>query len=253
MSILIKNESQINGIRQSCQLAATALDYITPFVQIGVTTYELDFLLEDFIIRHNAVAAPKGYKVNNFVYPKATCISLNEVVCHGIPDNRSLQDGDILNIDVTTILNNYYGDTSRMFAVGDVSDVNKKLIEETKNCLDIGIKQVKPGAHFGNIGFAIKEYITPLGYSIVREFCGHGVGLAFHEAPFVKHYDNKGSGEIMKQGMIFTIEPMINVGNKEIVLDQEDHWTVSTADKSNSAQWEHTVLVTDVGHEILTK
>lgn len=253
MSIIIKTQEQINGIKESCKLASSTLDYITPYVKAGVSTAELDLIIEEYITKNKALPAPKGYKVGKHVYPKATCISVNEVVCHGIPDDTKLKDGDILNIDVTTILNGYYGDTSRMFAVGNISKKAKELIDITERALYIGIEAVKPGRRFGDIGYAIAKYVLRKGYSIVEEFCGHGVGIEFHEPPLIQHIANPKTGDVIKPNMIFTIEPMINRGVRDIVISESNYWTVSTKDKSLSAQWEHTVLVTQNGREILTK
>ncbi len=247
--IIIKNESQIEGVRRSSKLAGETLNFIEPFVKAGVTTAFLDEKIEEFIVNYGAIPATKGYNG----YPKSSCISLNEVVCHGIPsENTILKEGDILNIDVTTILDGYYGDTSRMFTIGEVSPKAKDLIEVTKHCLDLGLKQVQPGNYFGNIGFVISRYAKAKGCSVVFEFCGHGVGLNFHESPQVDHAARKNSGEKMKPGMIFTIEPMINSGRPSTVIDKNDGWTARTVDNKLSAQFEHTVLVTKTGFEVLT-
>lgn len=249
MAILIKNEEQINGIRESSILAANVLKYIEPFVKEGVTTAYLDDLINRYIINHGAISATIGYQG----YPKASCISINEVVCHGIPSEVTrLKNGDIVNIDVTTILNEYFGDTSKMFFVGEVSDEAKELVETTKHCLDLGIQQVRPGANFGDIGYAIARFAQSKGYSVVYEFCGHGVGIKFHEDPQVEHISRKGSGAQMKPGMIFTIEPMINMGKARVTIDSKDGWTARTIDGKLSAQFEHTVLVTNEGYEILS-
>ncbi len=249
MTIMIKTAEQIEEIRKSCRLAAKCLDYIEPFVVPGVTTEELDDKIETFIRENNATPAPLNYHG----FPKATCISPNNVVCHGIPSkDKVLKEGDIVNIDVTTILNGYYGDTSRMFEVGEISQKAANLIDATKHCLDLGIKQVKPGNRIGNIGYVISRYAKSHGYSVVYEFCGHGVGLEFHEEPQVEHTARKNSGAIMKPGMIFTIEPMINLGKPKVKVDQTDGWTATTIDDQLSAQFEHTILVTDDGYEVLT-
>lgn len=247
--IIIKTPEQIEGIRQSCRLAAQTLDYAEQFVKEGVATSFIDEKIEEFIRSHGAVPAPKGY--NGF--PKASCISPNNVICHGIPSTGTvLKEGDILNIDITTILNGYYGDTSRMFTVGEVSPAADKLIDTTLHCLDLGIEQVKPGNRFGNIGFVISRYAKAKGYSVVYEFCGHGVGLEFHEEPQVDHTSRRNSGPEMKPGMIFTIEPMINQGKPKASIDKNDGWTARTVDNKLSAQFEHTVLVTPTGCEVLT-
>jgi methionyl aminopeptidase len=247
--IIIKTPEQIEGIRKSCKLAAETLDYASQFVMAGVDTEFIDTKIEDFILRHNAVPATKGYNS----YPKSSCISLNEVVCHGIPSKKTvLKEGDILNIDVTTIFNGYYGDTSRMYTVGEVSSAAKKLIDVTWHCLDLGIRQVMPDNYFGNIGFVINRYATAQGFSVVYEFCGHGVGLEFHEEPQVDHTSRRNKGPKMKPGMIFTIEPMINEGKPTTSIDRNDGWTARTVDHKLSAQFEHTILVTPTGFEVLT-
>lgn len=248
-SIIIKTKEQIEGIRKSSRLAAETLDYAEQFVAAGVSTAFIDEKIEEFIVQNGAIPAPKGY--NGF--PKASCISPNNVVCHGIPSPEIiLKDGDIINIDVTTILDGYYGDTSRMFTVGEVSPAAEKLIEVTEHCLDLGIEQVKPGNYFGNIGFVINRYAKAKGLSVVYEFCGHGVGLKFHEAPQVDHAARRNSGPKMKPGMIFTIEPMINQGRAATEIDKNDGWTARTIDNKLSAQFEHTILVTETGYEVLT-
>lgn len=247
--IIIKSPEQIEGIRKSCKLAASTLDYAEQFVKPGVSTEFIDNKIEEFILSHGAVPAPKGY--NGF--PKASCISPNNVICHGIPSKEIiLKDGDILNIDITTILNGYYGDTSRMFTVGVVSEKADDLIETTLHCLDLAIEQVRPGNQFGNIGFVISRLAKAKGYSVVYEFCGHGVGIDFHEEPQVDHTARRNTGPEMKPGMIFTIEPMINEGKPRASVDSNDGWTARTTDNKLSAQFEHTVLVTHTGCEVLT-
>lgn len=249
MAIIIKTAEQIEGIRKSSKLAAETLNFIAPYVKPGVTTEYLDDLMDKFIREHKAIPAPLNY--NGF--PKSSCISPNSVVCHGIPSKDILlKDGDIVNIDVTTILEGYYGDTSRMFAVGEISEQAQNLLDVTKHCLNLGIQQVKPGSHFGNIGYFISRYAQSKGYSVVYEFCGHGVGVQFHEDPQVDHVGRKNSGPEMKPGMIFTIEPMINLGKARVTIDDEDGWTARTIDNKLSAQYEHTVLVTNEGVEVLT-
>jgi len=247
--IIIKTPEQIDGIRKSSKLAGQALEYIAPFVKDGVSTEFLDEKIVEFIRDNGAIAATLGYGG----YPKSCCISLNEVICHGIPSkNTILKNGDILNIDVTTILNGYYGDTSRMYTVGEVSPKAAELIEVTKHCINLGIEQVKPGNYFGNIGFAISRYAKSKGYSVVYEFCGHGVGVDFHEEPQVDHTSRRNTGPIMRPGMTFTIEPMINEGRAGAVIDKADKWTARTIDGKLSAQFEHTILVTETGYEVLT-
>jgi len=247
--IIIKTQEQIEGIRKSSKLAAQALDFAEQFVEAGVSTEFIDNKIEEFIVSQGAIPATKGYNG----YPKSSCISLNEVVCHGIPSEKTiLKKGDILNIDITTILDGYYGDTSRMFTVGQITPGAENLIKVTKHCLDLGIQQVKPGNHFGNIGFVISRYARAKGFSVVYEFCGHGVGLKFHEAPQVDHTARRNSGSRMKPGMTFTIEPMINQGKPSTNIDRNDGWTARTVDNRLSAQFEHTILVTETGYEVLT-
>jgi len=247
--IIIKTEEQIEGIRKSSQLAGQALVMIGSYVKEGVTTEYLDKLINEFILDHGGISATLGYHG----YPKSSCISLNEVVCHGIPNSQTiLKPGDILNIDVTTILAGYYGDTSKMYTVGDVSANAQNLIDAAKHALDLGIQQVRPGNHFGNIGFVIGRYAKAQKYSVVYEFCGHGVGVEFHEAPQVDHIARRNTGAIMRPGMTFTIEPMINEGKATTKVDKNDGWTARTIDGKLSAQFEHTILVTPAGFEVLT-
>jgi methionyl aminopeptidase len=250
MSILIKTEEQIEGIRKSSKLAAEVLVFIEEHIKEGVSTAYLDKLMDEYIRDHGAIPAPLNY----MGYPKSTCISLNEVVCHGIPSEKTiLKNGDIFNVDVTTILNGYYGDTSKMFWLGEISKLATDLIDSTYHCLELGIQQVKPGNYFGNIGFAISRFAQAKGYSVVYEFCGHGVGVDFHEEPQVEHIARRNSGPAMKPGMIFTIEPMINQGKAKTKIDKVDGWTARTSDGKLSAQYEHTILVTETGYEILTQ
>jgi methionyl aminopeptidase len=249
MSIIIKNAEQIEGIRKSSKLAGEALLYIAEFVKEGVNTEYLDSLINKFIEDHGAISATMNYNG----YPKSCCISPNNVVCHGIPSpDTILKNGDILNIDITTILNGYYGDTSKMFTVGEISETADKLIKATKHCLDLGIQQVKPGNYLGNIGFFISRYAASQGFSVVYEYCGHGVGVDFHEDPQVDHISPKNSGPRLKPGMTFTIEPMINEGKPRVKVDPIDGWTARTVDNKLSAQYEHTILVTETGCEVLT-
>jgi methionyl aminopeptidase len=249
MSIIIKTTEQIEGIRKSCQLAAESLRFIENYVKEGVTTLYLNDLLDQYIRDHGAIPAPLDY--NGF--PKSICTSLNEVICHGIPDSTVLKYGDILNIDVTTILDGYYGDTCTMFQIGNIPKRTKKLIKVTKKCLEIGIAEVKPDAEFGNISKAISKHARENNFSVVYQFCGHGTGLEFHEEPQVSHFfDGRNfDNRKMKPGMIFTIEPMICT-NSATAKILEDKWTAVTVDGGLSAQYEHTVLVTDHGCEILT-
>ncbi len=247
--IIIKTPEQIEGIRKSSRLAAETLDFAEQFVKAGVTSEFIDDKIEEFILSKNATPAPKGYHG----FPKASCISPNNVICHGIPSKETiLKDGDIINIDVTTILDGYYGDTSRMFTVGEISPAAEKLIDTTFHCLNLGIEQVRPGNRFGNIGFVINRYAKAKGFTVVYEFCGHGVGIEFHEEPQVDHASRRNTGATMKPGMIFTIEPMINQGKPKANIDESDGWTARTTDNKLSAQFEHTILVTETGYEILT-
>lgn len=253
--ILIKSEKQINGIRASSKLAAQTLEYIKSYLQVGVETFELDRLIEKFIRDHGAIPATLGYRgisPKQPPFPKSSCISLNEVVCHGIADSTKLKEGDLVSIDITTILNRFYGDTAATFPIGQISKDAQHLLDVTKKCLDLGIKQVRPGGMTGEIGYVIHAYAILQGCAVVENFCGHGVGLQFHEAPQICHVAKKTEGVIMFEGMTFTIEPMINLGTSDVVIDELDHWTVRTADNQLSAQFEHTILVTNSGFEILT-
>ncbi len=248
MAIIIKTAEQIEGIRKSSQLAAKTLKHLEQFVKPGITTLELDAIADAFIAEHGAKAATKGYKG----YKHATCISPNDVVCHGVPNDYVVKDGDIINIDVTCILDGYYGDTCRMYEVGNVSDYAKKLVQVTKECLRLGINECKPGNHLGNIGYVINEHAVKHGYSVVFEFCGHGVGIRFHEDPQVDHVAKKNTGPVLRPGMTFTIEPMINAGKARCKVDRKDGWTARTIDGKLSAQFEHTLLITEDGVEALT-
>jgi len=249
MNIIIKTKEQIEGIRKSSKLAGEVLLYVADFVKEGVSTYYLDQLIHKYIVEHNAIPATMNY--NGF--PKSCCTSPNDVVCHGIPsEDVILKNGDILNIDITTILNGYFGDTSKMFVVGEASESAMKLVNATKHCMDLGIQQVRPGNYFGNIGYVISRYAIAQGFAVVYEYCGHGVGIEFHEEPQVDHAARKNSGPKMKPGMTFTIEPMINEGKPRVKVDETDGWTARTVDKKLSAQFEHTILVTETGYEVLT-
>ena len=237
------------GMRRAGRLAAETLDYITPYVRPGVTTGELDRLCHDFIVSHNAVPAPLNYRG----FPKSICTSINHVVCHGIPtDQKKLANGDIINIDVTVILDGWYGDTSRMFLVGDKVPVKaKRLVEVTYEAMMRGIEVVRPGATLGDIGHAIQTFVESHRFSVVRDFCGHGLGRRFHTAPSVLHYGRPGTGLVLEEGMFFTIEPMVNAGRYDVkILD--DGWTAVTRDRSLSAQFEHSLGVTSDGYEIFT-
>ncbi|VAW96342.1 Methionine aminopeptidase [hydrothermal vent metagenome] len=235
-------------MRVAGKIAAQALEMIAQYVKPGVTSDYLDSLIHDFIIDNNANAACLGYNG----YPKTTCISINEVVCHGIPKNKKLKNGDILNIDLVVEKDGYHGDTSKMFIAGEASKVAKRLVRVTQESLYLGIKQVKPGATLGDIGFVIEEHALAHGYTVVEDFCGHGIGTKMHEQPNVLHYGERGEGKILTPGMTFTIEPMLNVGKKDVKV-LADNWTAVTKDRQLSAQWEHTILVTDSGYEVLTK
>jgi methionyl aminopeptidase len=245
--ITIHRPEDFAGMRQAGQLAAQTLDYITPYVEIGVTTDKLDQLCHEFIRAHNAVPAPLGYKG----YPKSICTSINHVVCHGIPSERHLENGDIVNIDVTVILNGWFGDTSRMYTVGEVPLRAQKLIAVTYESLMRSIEVVKPGARLGDIGHAIQSYVEANRFSVVRDFCGHGLGRVFHAPPSVLHFGQRGQGAELVPGMFFTIEPMVNAGRADTKI-LADGWTAVTRDKSLSAQFEHTIGVTDTGCEIFT-
>lgn len=246
--IIIKTPEQIEGIRKSSVLAAQTLRAVAPYVKPGVTTEYLNSICAQFMKDHGAVPATLGYHG----YPKETCISVNDVVCHGIPGKLELRDGDIVNIDVTTILNGYYGDTSRMFEVGEISAHAAQLIAVTKECLAIGIRQSVSGNRLNNIGYEINKYATSFGYSTVYEFCGHGVGLKFHEEPEVSHIADKDTGPLLAPGMIFTIEPMINAGKARCKVDRKDNWTARTIDGRLSAQFEHTICVSKGKPFVLT-
>ena len=249
--IIIKDKTQIEGIRKSSKLAATTLKYLSQFVKAGISTDEINELAHQFIIKNNAIPAPLNYSG----FPKSICTSINNVVCHGIPCKTDiLKEGDIVNLDVTTILNGYYGDVSATFPVGNINKEAKDLIETTKKCLDDSIKALKPGKLLNNcVGKVIEPIVKKKNYSIVRELGGHGVGIDFHEDPFVFHFNNDKENVILKEGMIFTIEPMINASlNSHITIDQNDGWTIRTMDGSLSAQFEHTILITKTGSEILT-
>ncbi len=253
MTIEIKTSEDIAAMRLAGRLAAEVLDYITAFVKPGVTTGELDRLCHEYMVDvQGTVPAPLNYAPPGYrPYPKSICTSVNHQVCHGIPGDKVLKSGDIMNIDVTVIKDGYHGDTSRMFLVGQPSVAARRLCEVTYECMWLGIEQVRPGATVGDIGHAIQRHAEARGYSVVREFCGHGIGRQFHEEPQILHYGRPGTGERLEAGMIFTVEPMINAGRRE-VRDLADGWTIVTKDHSLSAQWEHTVLVTADGYEIMT-
>ncbi len=253
MQISLKTSEDIAKMRVAGRLASEVLDFITPHVKVGVTTGQIDKLVHDYMVDVQGTIpatlnyAPPGHKP----YPASCCTSVNHQVCHGIPGDKILKNGDVINIDITVIKEGYHGDTSRMFAIGEPSIQAKRLCESTYEAMWRGIRQIKPGATLGDIGHSIQVFAEGAGYSVVREFCGHGIGKKFHEEPQILHYGKRGSGLTMQPGMIFTVEPMINAGRKEIRM-LGDGWTVVTADHSLSAQWEHTVLVTEDGFEVLT-
>ncbi len=249
MSIKIKTVEEIEKMRIAGRLAADVLEMIEPHVKAGVTTDELNTICAEYTEKvQEAISAPLNYHG----FPKSICTSVNHVVCHGIPNDTPLKDGDIINIDITVIKDGYHGDTSKMFLIGDVSAEDGRLCRLTQEALYVGLKKVKPGAAFGEIGTAIQKFIKKAGrFGIVKEYCGHGIGSEFHEEPQIVHYKNN-EREKMKEGMCFTIEPMINMGKPGTILDKEDNWTVYTTDGKKSAQWEHTIVVTKTGCEILT-
>jgi methionyl aminopeptidase len=253
MTVSLKTPQEVEKMRVAGKLAAEVLDYITPFVKAGVTTDELDKLCHDYMVDvQHVIPAPLNYAPPGYSpYPKSICTSVNHQVCHGVPGEKKLKSGDIVNIDVTVIKDQYHGDTSRMFFVGEPGIQAKRLCEITYESMWRGIEEIKPGKHLGDVGHAIQRFAESQGYSVVREFCGHGIGAKFHEDPQVLHYGRAGTGLELKPGMIFTVEPMINAG-KAPIRQMADGWTIVTKDHSLSAQWEHTVLVTENGYEVLT-
>jgi methionyl aminopeptidase len=253
MPIDIKSPSDIENMRAVGKLAAEVLDYIAPYVTAGRSTNEIDQLCHDYMVNvQRTIPAPLNYCPPGYSpYPKSICTSVNHVICHGIPGEKKLKNGDIVNVDITVIKDGWHGDTSRMFYVGQPSIQARRLVEITYECMWRGIRAVKPGARLGDIGHAIQSHAEGNGYSVVREFCGHGIGRKFHEEPQVVHYGRPGAGVPLTPGMTFTIEPMINAGKADI-RGLADGWTIVTKDHSLSAQWEHTVLVTGDGFEVLT-
>lgn len=254
MSVTIQSAQDIAHMRIACRLASEVLDYITPFVQAGTSTETLDRLCHEYMANvQGTIPAPLNYQPPGYPpYPKAICTSVNDVICHGIPGNKILRQGDIVNIDVTVITpEGYFGDTSRMFVVGTGSIIANRLCQITYECMWLGIAQIRAGAYLGNIGHAIQKHAEAARYSVVREYCGHGIGKVFHDEPQVLHYGSPNTGIQLKPGMIFTVEPMINAG-KSSIRTMPDQWTVKTRDRSLSAQWEHTVLVTESGYDVLT-
>jgi methionyl aminopeptidase len=248
MTITIHGKEDFAKMRLAGRLAAEILDFIAPHVEVGVTTDELNTLCHDKIIENGAIPAPLNYKG----FPKSVCTSINHVICHGIPGEKMLRNGDIINIDVTVILDGWFGDTSRMYFAGKPSVKAKRLTQITYDSMILGIEQVKPGNTLGDIGYAIQTYAEKNGFSVVRDYCGHGIGQVFHTDPNVVHYGKKGAGLVLEEGMFFTVEPMINAGSFETLLSKHDDWTVTTRDKSLSAQFEHTLGVTKDGFEIFT-
>ena len=245
----IKRQSQIEGIRKAGEINTGVLDEVGKLIHEGMSTQDIDDIVSKYTTEHGGICAPLNYEG----FPKSVCTSINGEVCHGIPArHRKLRNGDIINVDCTTILDGYYADASRMFMIGNVSEERRKLVEETKKCLEIGIQAAQPWAHVGDIGYAIAKYAHSKGYSVVRELGGHGVGIDFHEDPFVAHVGSKGKGMVLVPGMIITIEPMINAGKAAVEIDPYNNWTIYTRDGSDSAQWEHTILITEDGNEILT-
>lgn len=248
MSAPIKTPAEIEKMRIAGRLAAEVLEMIEPHVVAGITTDQLNTLCHDYIVNvQQAIPAPLNYHG----FPKSICTSVNQVICHGIPNDKALKDGDIINIDITVIKDGYHGDTSKMFVVGKASIMAERLIRVTQEAMYLGIRKVKDGVRLGDIGFAIQQHAEKHSYSIVREYCGHGIGAVFHEEPQVLHYGKPGTGEVLRSGMCLTIEPMVNAGARHSKL-LKDGWTVVTKDRSLSAQFEHTILVTDTGCEILT-
>lgn len=246
---MIKTPQQIAAIRESAKVNIAVLDYVAEHIGPGVTTAEIDDWVAKETARYGAIPAPLGYEG----FPKSVCTSINEVVCHGIPSpDRVLKDGDIINVDCSTILHGYFSDSSRMFLIGNVSEEKKKLVEVTRECMYLGLEQVKPWGFLGDMAQAVNDHAMANGYQVVRDIGGHGVGLEFHEDPWVSYVSSRGEDMLMVPGMMFTIEPMINMGTWEVVIDDEDGWTVTTADNKPSAQWEIQVLVTEDGHEVIS-
>jgi methionyl aminopeptidase len=249
MAIEIKHGDDIEKMRVAGRLAAEVLEMIAPHVQAGISTDELDRICHDYIVNvQQAIPAPLNYHG----FPRSICTSVNHVVCHGIPGDRTLKKGDVVNLDITVIKDEFHGDTSQMFFIGEPSILAKRVSDVARECLLLGIGMVRPGVHLGDIGHAIQKHAEDQRFSVVREYCGHGIGRKFHEDPQVLHYGEPGTGAILEEGMTFTIEPMVNAGKRHVKL-LGDGWTVVTKDHSVSAQWEHTILVTADGHEVLTR
>lgn len=246
---ILKTTEQIEKIKESAKINIAVLDYVSEHIKAGITTAEIDKWVYDITTKMGGIPAPLNYEG----FPKSVCTSINNEVCHGIPsDDVVLKNGDIINVDVSTNLNGYYSDSSRMFCIGNVSDENRKLVEEAKTAVYVGLKEVKPWGFLGDMGQAVNDYVKSKGYSVVREVGGHGIGLEFHEDPWVSYVTKKGTEMLMVPGMIFTIEPMINMGKPDIFVDEENGWTIYTEDNSMSAQWEIQVLVTETGYEIIS-
>ncbi|MGM9917028.1 methionyl aminopeptidase [Anaerotignum sp.] len=246
---LIKTQEQLEGIRKAGKLNTEILDMVAANIKAGMSTDDINTLVHNYTIEHGGIPAPLNYQG----FPKSVCTSVNDVICHGIPDkNEILKDGDIINVDVTTILDGYYADASRMFLIGEVSDEARKLVEVTKESVDLALKEVKPWGRLGDIGAVISEYVYKHGYTVLRDIGGHGVGNDFHEDPYVCHIGKRGTGMLLVPGMVFTIEPMVNEGEEDFFQDEENGWTIYTEDGSLSAQWEYTVAVTEDGVEIIT-
>ena len=246
---ILKTPAQIEMIRKSADLNTAVLDEVAKHIRIGMSTAEIDEIVYRFTTEHGGIPAPLNYQG----FPKSVCTSLNNEICHGIPDeNIMIQDGDIINVDVSTILNGYFSDASPKFMIGDVNPDMQKLVQVTKECMEIGIAAAQPWKQLGDVGAAIQEHAEKNGFSVVRDLCGHGVGMQFHEEPDVEHFGRRGTGMMIVPGMTFTIEPMINMGTYEVFVDDADGWTVCTDDGLPSAQWENMILITETGNEILT-
>lgn len=247
---LLRTPEQINGIRESARINTALLDFLSQHIREGMTTAEIDHMVYCFTTDHDAIPAPFMYEG----FPKSVCTSINDVVCHGIPSTKEvLRNGDIVNVDVSTIYKGYYSDASRMFMIGNVKPEIQRLVQVAKECRDIGVEMAKPWTRLGDLGAAIQAHAEKNGYSVVRDLCGHGVGVKFHEEPDVEHFGKRGTGMMIVPGMTFTIEPMINMGTHEVFIDEADGWTVCTDDGLPSAQWESMVLITEDGNEILTE
>jgi methionyl aminopeptidase len=247
---LLRTQEQLNGIRESAKINTALLDYISENIREGMTTAEIDHMVYAFTTDHDAIPAPFLFEG----YPKSVCVSINDVVCHGIPSTKEvLKSGDIVNVDVSTIYKGYFSDASRMYMIGEVSPEMQKLVQVTRECRDMGIEAAQPWARLGDIGAVIQQHAEANGYSVVRDLCGHGCGVRFHEEPNVNHYGKAGTGMVLVPGMTFTIEPMINMGTYRVFIDEDDGWTVCTDDGQPSAQWESQILITETGNEIHTQ